>query len=964
MDSALARIGNAQHRQVFYSKLENPNWVSPLTEKGAFTDVPSVSVDDQGGMHFTPWPQGEYLARVAPLVPREVNAALQPALSSDSPVVQRIVIEAASRMPADYAAGLVPTIRSYLNGPYRVWLDATKLVAIVCRLAEGGKRRHAKQLADGLFRPRSANQSTDGLNAFSGVDSYWYAQTLPTAVKALEDEPKMLSTAVVWLEQWVKLTPHKTSFSSLWRPSIKSGENALRTEPVGHVLVDAVRDLARARITAGKSAKEVVEQIERGGESIFLRLSLDLITDLLPNQMVDQQAGTGAEPASTLLELAFKRLITPELLAGEYRPEYVDLARSALPYLSEEQASQWERLVIEPPHLTADRVGRMLGRPSGEVTGVEIASQIGMWQHRLLLAIGWEALPSQMRQRLDELVADHGAPPDPGDSQYQSGFFVGPISPLPDAELVNLSPEDLLAYLQSWEPSPESGSRHGFPPSAEGLARGVTKAVATRPAEYALCAERFSGLQSTYVAAALEGFEQAVAQKTGFSWGSVLALATHAATQPGNDADELGESDDDAWRYVQQQAARLIQAGIDADEMTAIPPTLYAMAWEALNPMTRNAHPSAHYEESYGLPSTDALTLSLNTTRPIALRATIRLFAAISRIGQAPESEAHKDPIGTQAEILAALDEHAGFDSDTSLAVAAVFGEGLGLLLTNAREWTTARLDRILGRPEDRNSSPADHLAWFDTAWSVMIVGYRPSRGLFDSLKPWFLGHIRGLDADTVEDSPVFGMRSPRQSLADHVLMLFVTGQLESGLEDQALTDLFAFGDSALLRDALGHLGWQLRHAEGEPPGTVLARFRELWDWRAQLVAQGAADSQELLDFYWWVSSGHLDAGWWLPHLATVAHNPQFNPHSMLGEPLAKAAPTYPDQVLEVYATLYVSSKQNFRSYDLLEHAPAILKPALTSGQEGLERSARALVEQLGNEGYLDLMNRIRALPE
>jgi len=69
VDRALARVGNQQHRQVFYSRLENPKWVTPLYQKGAFADVPAATVDERGAARFTGWPQGEYLARVASLAP-------------------------------------------------------------------------------------------------------------------------------------------------------------------------------------------------------------------------------------------------------------------------------------------------------------------------------------------------------------------------------------------------------------------------------------------------------------------------------------------------------------------------------------------------------------------------------------------------------------------------------------------------------------------------------------------------------------------------------------------------------------------------------------------------------------------------------------------------------------------------------------------------------------------------------
>jgi hypothetical protein len=971
VDRALARIGNPQHRRVFYAKLENPKWVAPLTKKKAFSDPPTVTVDDQGAPRFTGWPQGEYLAKVAPLVPRDVITALRPSLGSENPVVQRVVVEAASRMPAAEAAELVSAICGYVKQPYPALLDPTKLVTVVRRLAEGGKTKKAKELADALYRPRPSAEPASDQDVSGALDSYWYAQTLPDVTSALAGESTMLPSAVNWLEKWARpamSTPYARVMRSMWRHSIDSNEGMRPTDPIGHALVDAVRDLSRARISAGCPLSEVVEQVERGAASIFLRLSLDAIAYALSSASDARDAALteGAAPGthSAIVEIAYERLITPVLLEGEYRPEYTLLARSILPFLSGEQTGRWQHLIADPPHLTAERVGRMLGGPVGDATGVaadEVARYVARWQRDLLAAIGRAALPARLQAWLDELIAAHGDPPEASNLQFWGGF-VGPTSPLDDAEVADRSPRDLAAYLHSWEPSRDTGVGLGFPPSAEGLARSVTRAVAANPEQYALRADLFVGLRSVYVSAVIEGFQQAIDQKHGFAWEPVLALAAHATGQP-DEARNTGASHDESWRYAQQQAARLIQAGLDADQATAIPPALYAASWAVVGPVTRSAYPTAEDEQEYGPPSTDALTLSLNTSRPVALRTAIRLLLALSRSSAdsgLAESAATAQEV-TQ-DILAALDEHAGPDSDARLAVAAVFGEGLGTLLSAARVWTSARLDRILGQPGRSEVTEAD-TAWFDTAWAVMLSGYRPSRGLFEPLKPWFMQRIRELRTEQPDVVSAFSMRSPRQALADHVLMLSVTGQLDDGLQDEALTDLFSHGDGVLLRNALGQLGWQLSHAQGEIPETVLDRFRALWEWREQQIAQGHAERQELLDFYWWVSSGRLDADWWLPRLAIVVSDPEFTTHEMLGEPLARAAVERPGQVLEIYAALRASG-QILQSYDLIKHAPAILKRALASGQPDIERRAYELAEQLGKEGYADLMDQIRALPE
>lgn len=957
VDSAVARTGHIQHRRVFYSKLENPNWVVPLAKRGAFKTAPQV--DGHGQANMDGWPEGEYLAKVASAAPDKVLTAVQPALANDHPVVQRIVLDIAEQVPVKSLVTILPTVRRYLQLPWRSWLDPVKLVAVIRRLVEGGCIKQARTLAQDLYQPRPA--TSPAADPQIVLEQYWYVQTLPDTVRALGFEPKTLSAVVGWLQEWVKAAPNAAHILSMWRHSIGADERLGHSEPVGHALVDAVRDLAHGLVNAGHPLPEVVRRVELrnmepGGAPIFRRLALDVIAYALqsePATAVEDGVASGEDPGP--IQIAFEHLMTPEFLRRQYRPEYLLLAQSALPLLTDEQVEAWRNVIASPPHLTTESIGKLMGGFTGEpaeVTVEQIVEYIGRWQRDLLAGIGHEALPPRLCTWLDELSTRHGQPLAPVDAQTRSGFVTGPTSPLSDTAALGLSPEEMVDFVGSWEPGDVLDWRSVFPPSYEGLAGSVARAVAASPERYAQYAGQFIGLRSSYVRAFFDGLEQAIGRGQGFGWEQVLTLASHAADQPG----DTGEGE--TWDFTQQQVARFIQRGISTGSTLAIPADLYPAVWHVLERLSRSQDPVTQDGEE----PADALTESLNTTRPVALRAAIHLLAACGKTPAEAGSDATEgSPNGLVDEILAALDEHAGPEADDSLAVAAVFGEGIGTLLSAAPQWTATRLERLFGRPGDDGASPV-HQAWFDTAWAVTIFGYEPSRGLFEPLKPWYMAHIEQLGTDRPEVVAGISMRSPRQALADHILMLYITGQLDGGLRAQALSGLFTHGDSTLMRDALGHLGWRLRRTEGEIPDAVLERFRSLWDWRASQITHGSADPEELLDFYWWVASGRLEASWWLPHLATVAIDPRFHAHEMLGEPLAKAASAYPEHVLEIFSALYDTSRQTMQSPDLMRHAPAILKAALNSELPDLTQQASDLAGKMGQDGHTDLMDQIRAL--
>jgi hypothetical protein len=141
----VACIGHSQHRRLFYTGLSNPAWVAPLDKLKAFRPPADTA---PGG-----WPEGEYLARVAGVAPREVLTALRPALSSSHPAVPRVLLDAALCAPVERSDEPLQAVRRWLEPPQRAWFSPEKLVALVRRLAEGTRPGAARRLADAMYRP-------------------------------------------------------------------------------------------------------------------------------------------------------------------------------------------------------------------------------------------------------------------------------------------------------------------------------------------------------------------------------------------------------------------------------------------------------------------------------------------------------------------------------------------------------------------------------------------------------------------------------------------------------------------------------------------------------------------------------------------------------------------------------------------------------------------------------------------
>jgi hypothetical protein len=487
--------------------------------------------------------------------------------------------------------------------------------------------------------------------------------------------------------------------------------------------------------------------------------------------------------------------------------------------------------------------------------------------------------------------------------------------------------------------------------------------VKSEPIRFAERAEDLARIHPGYIQGALQGFEAALIEGRGFPWNAVLRLVQQVATAPtlgqAVDADASEESGS-SRRLIQLLAANLVMAGIVADQNeTRISDELLDVAWSSLAPLTNSQDPTAETESRYGGDNMDPLTLSMNTVRPTALRATIRLLLRLSQPNEDIDPKAAVVRRFLTTRIEAALGDHSGPNLDPSLATAAAFGEGLGVLLAAAPDWTAGRLTNLLGPPDPQDQTDETAQAWHDTVWSVMLAGYRPSLALLQALRPWFVRRVTELTSNRAETVGFRGDRSPRHLLADHILMLHITGQFDASAEAELVRAMFDSAPAVLLGDVLGHVGWQLTRAEGDIPAAVLARCQVLWDWRASEVQAGRADPRELAGFSWRVRSGRFPAEWWLRHVMLAVAGDSLQARTTLLEPLASVAPAYPRQALEALIALIENDNDATMAFYIDRHVPTVIAAALDCGDTEVVRIAWKLMDQLGRRGYTDLDRKV-----
>lgn len=135
VERAVERLLLPVHRQVFYSHLRSPHWLPHLVRRGQFSEVPD-RIEHTEGWSALPWPERNYLIRIAQDVPDAVAGVfLAIPDKNTNPFVWSAAAEAARKMPGPIGSVLAIRIAKAIPGtpPMLVAHQCTPLVAALAQ---------------------------------------------------------------------------------------------------------------------------------------------------------------------------------------------------------------------------------------------------------------------------------------------------------------------------------------------------------------------------------------------------------------------------------------------------------------------------------------------------------------------------------------------------------------------------------------------------------------------------------------------------------------------------------------------------------------------------------------------------------------------------------------------------------------------------------------------------------------
>lgn len=930
---------DAADADYFFDRLTSPDWIGPLKDAGMFQSPPGPRRDG-GYVQFDSWPQSRYLARMASEAPQEVAAVIDALPPTENMRVLVDMADAVVAMPPEIVISLLPKIIAWLSSPYLLLLP-DRLGKLIGKLAAADQPEPALALTAALLRlePGLA-PSVEGADVVLPPDPrplfepYEYQRILTAnlpdlmsagGVKTLDLLCDLLADAIR-LSRINDQDAGSDDLSYIWRAAVEPS-NQNHHNDVKDTLVDAVRDAAEQLVKADPGQLEPIVGRLEARTSVCRRISLHLLRLFAPSGS----------------QLVADRLLDTELLYGiTCYHEYWHLLHARFSGLSADQQNTLLGHIAAGPAFYREKTEE-------EMSEADVRLRIEAWQWRVLAAVK-DDLPVDWAERYRQLAVPRGEPEHPDFLSYIGSMWSGPTSPTSAPQLEGMVTDEIVEMLRTWQPSGDWRS-----PTPEGLGRDLSAAVRAQPNRFAIDANKFRGLDPTYVRSLFSGLREAVANKTPIEWPSVLELAAWALDQPRNlpgREDRFGDVDP-GWGWTRKTIADLLGIGFGGGP-AQIPYDLREAVWSVLEPLTEDEEPTPDYEERYGGSNMDPMTLAINTVRGEAIDAVVHyalwVHRHIEQASDAAERLAHG--FDEMPEVRAVLDRHLDRQNDPALAVRAMYGRWFPWLLLIDLRWATDNLAAIF--PPDA----ADQHYW-EAAWEAYISFCHAHDEPFAVLQEEYRRAISRLGQLEPERRQPHGVAS---RLADHLMTMYWRGKID--FEPGGLLDAFyAQADDELRGWAVASIGRGLQtidQAGGPPTPTtveteVVERLKGLWA-RRLAAAEGATDqrqhAKEMSEFGWWFTSQVFDESWAIDQLvAALRLSGRVDPsHLVLGR-LAKTAEGHPRQTIDALRLMIRGDLEGWTVVGWHDELTNVLQTVLASGDQEVRNAAVDLVHELGAGG-------------
>ncbi len=872
------RLLRRAQRQRFFARA-NPRWLLPLSRAGFFRRPPERQVEADGSWRVSPWPEGEFIVRVAPTSPSAVSRILtEVPRTLENPAVWNVVAKSANVLPAEDAAKLTDMLVHALKTAPPVLFPHT-LVDVVSRLADG-RQHEAFRIAEALlwvaktpdaptrkddededvYLSRVQEESntllmrSDWLLARS--QPYDFTRFVEIAVPALlrfdtEATLRLFVGVVTRLDRVIQHVearlfasdnePRIEGRSRRWSSDLLYGGDGHDDllEEIATVVSSAAVSLAQA---SADDAAETLAILGSGQAELLDRVRLLVI----------------ASAGSQVQEALDKVVSDPMLLSPAYgAAEVAHLLRTQFANSSQSARAAFAAQLQKGPALESVLATlQFWERPE---TDEEKAREVAHWQARRLR---WfhEHIPSE----LAELATRLGVIGEVPDREQQALDEVGSWSsgvysktersPILAENLLVLSAPEAFELLRVWQPA-QGLTQEEDPPSRAGLVSAVQIAAAASPQTMLTWARflNFSDLAPDFIHAVLAGLHQAIREKRPVELEAILAFV-NAAFRAAKETASDENADAQRVRWACNEAVRVLDFVARWDHLSADEVGQIVRLITDLSDETITRFDAADENELDTLER--AIHAGWSTLAGRLMEAAVVLAIAQSqRFYRNTPIPVDFPPVLNLTQLtdrLLSLNHHAGVGARSAL------GDRLASVFWLAPVWADAHVPREL---DSFFISPARY-----PAFASFLAHSHTNSETFRRLRAWY---TRLADDGTLRRTSVGDKSTLGRLLVTHVVLAMVSGLRNTRDVDRLVERTFT---GAPVED-LGHAYWAIFRGWSDADSSVTTtkvwlteaapRLLQLWEWRLfqienvdTLVVVDRADEADHL--LWFLATPHL----------------------------------------------------------------------------------------------------------
>lgn len=917
-------------RAYFFSRVPAA-WAPALAAAGAFKNPPDRTVDRASGTWTaTPWPEGQYLVRIAGEASDTVSEAIK-ALSPgiQNPVVWEVAASAGRTLPVESASWLVKLLGKGLANSPVVFTDA--FVDLVSHLAKE-RREEAFALARHLCAvPAEPPPLADGQNPIRlTLDTRWMlpklgwhrADAFITGVVPLLEalDPKktlwLLVDIVKDIDRLLGSLPEST-FSRGWRHALDGSHD--RDDVPGMFLAVTAEVAERFASTTGEAAATVMHILGKQTAPVFAKVRARVL------------ASAGTFLRSALDEfLESSDTIDPGYDAREtalvLRRQFANASPRArrLFCYSLRRGPEAERIKALLQGM------RGIDDPSDE----DIDEAVRDWQRRRLVWFRGD-FPEELRSLAAELDLLGKTTTHEEQELAEVGFyssvgvgrpFAAEASPVSYA---GLSPQEVVAKLRDGDASSEEalGEYAAADPGAGVLAASL------------LLQE---GLHPPSLNGALIGLRRAADGGAPIDWVNLmpsLCTAVKAAARSSGAAAAV-----DARRAM-ALCAELLSAGLDKD---AIPISPEPAVWEVLSTAV-SAPVIASSTDDAAFSSLEAIVMAcLNDVVGHMVQAIVSAALWSYRDRKRGSPDGHSPSTSSSSdELVQLLDQVLSWTGRSGIVAQATLGRYVPQLQLLAPEW--------LHQNETALFEGGDLLPLERPAWAAYITHAAFYDAVFRALRPWY---VRGAAAAALaakhDDVPDRHL-SATSHLAQHAVIAVIRGQASPGDEDRFVEQVF--GNVPVRDRAQAYWGifrgWS--DSEEAPGDELIARVVAFWKWRlASLAASATPEAKEEATGLGWLlrtpyipSAVVVELGLETARLAQG----ELEFYSEW-ERMRELAAADPDRALRIAELVLTAQLRQPHGFVPVDDVMPFLELVMRIGPDETKQRAVDLIHRLGERGY------------